>query len=341
MKTPPPSQSLTGARLAQKDLAKRDIRLRSSFQFHMAIGEAALLAVSIIGCRVTQIHVDIAGSSSGFFMAFLMLAIITLYWKEEDRSARFASILVVPWILLLIPLMIFPMLVAGHIGMPLQDARLARFDHLFRVDVPSIAAWANQHWAGRLISDSYPLLIFLMAAAVLVPIVGGKTILAREFILANLAAIALGLTSFCLIPAIGPWYPHRFHPTPAQSYCQHAFLALRTPGPYHVTQPAAVVCFPSFHVIWAILSVAALWCFRPLRIPLGLLSIAIILSTMTTGWHYFADVVAGIVIAALSIAFAKLVSRKCYAPIQTGQARHLNKPLLRHPGVAASTDPTV
>jgi membrane-associated phospholipid phosphatase len=46
-----------------------------------------------------------------------------------------------------------------------------------------------------------------------------------------------------------------------------------------------------------------------LRIPAAALTGLIILSTVTTGWHYFSDVLAGILVAVLSIAAAKRLSR--------------------------------
>jgi membrane-associated phospholipid phosphatase len=60
--------------------------------------------------------------------------------------------------------------------------------------------------------------------------------------------------------------------------------------------------------MWAILCARALWGFKPLRIPLAALSGMIILSTMTTGWHYFSDVLAGVLLAAVSIYFADLLT---------------------------------
>lgn len=284
----------------------------SRFQFHMAIAIFALLSVSIIGCEATHIHVRAAGFNSGFFMAILMIALIGLYWKDENHPIRVLSILVIPWILLLIPLMIFPMLIAAHLALPLQDARLTQIDSLCGVNVQAIAIWAAHHRLGRLINLSYSLLAPLILGAVLLPVLAGRLIEARKFILSNVAAIALGIIAFGLVPAVGPWYPHHFSPSTAQLSCEHAFFALRAPGSYTYTQTVGVICFPSFHVIWAILSVAALWSFKPLRIPSAVLSISIILSTITTGWHYFADLIAGIIIATISIACSRFVAHRCY-----------------------------
>jgi len=59
----------------------------------------------------------------------------------------------------------------------------------------------------------------------------------------------------------------------------------------------------------AVLASYSLWVFRPLRIPSLLLSGIIILSTMTTDWHYFIDVVGGVVVAIIAIVTARWLSR--------------------------------
>jgi membrane-associated phospholipid phosphatase len=46
-----------------------------------------------------------------------------------------------------------------------------------------------------------------------------------------------------------------------------------------------------------------------LRIPVAVFSAMIILSTLTTGWHYFIDVLGGLVLATASLAFAKFFLR--------------------------------
>jgi membrane-associated phospholipid phosphatase len=138
----------------------------------------------------------------------------------------------------------------------------------------------------------------------------GKVKWARRFLLANLAAFAIGVPAFALLPAVGPWYFYHLVPTPTQAQCQIQLLYMRLPGSYAtLSQDAGIVCFPSFHVIWAILCAYALWGFRPLRIPTALLSAMIVFSTVTTGWHYFSDVLGGVIVAYLSIAFANACTR--------------------------------
>lgn len=286
--------------------SKPPLQGSSGALFHrcMAVANITILVISIFGCKLTSIHVDIHKYGSVLFMALIMIGVLFCYWDEAKQSPRMQSILVIPWILLLIPLLMFPMLIAARMRMPLQDAHLARIDELLRINSPEIVAWAAHHWIGMIINKTYILLGPLLAAAVLAPALSGKVDQARQFIFANLMAITVGMPMFALVPAIGPWSSFHFTPTPAQAYCQAQFLALRVPGTYTLSQMAAVVCFPSFHTVWAILCAAALWTFRPLRIPLTILSTLIILSTMTTGWHYFVDVLAGIAVACMSLAFA-------------------------------------
>jgi hypothetical protein len=289
--------------------AKRRIRANADLGFHlrMAYAVSALVIISYAGCRLTSIHTDISGRVIAIVAMFAMVSPLPIYWHEKGRITLRESSLVLPWGLLLAALLAFPVLIAARSRMPLQDTLFGRVDQSLGIYVPSIEAWANHHWLGTLLNRSYPWLLPLLAVAGFAPALMGKMKHAREFLLANLAAFVIGLPLFALLPAVGPWYCYHLIPNPAQAACWAQFLALRAPGPYIFQEQAAgIVCFPSFHVIWAILCAAALWGFRPLRIPVALLSVMIIASTLTTGWHYFSDVLAGIVIAALSMAIARV-----------------------------------
>src|SRR5712692_5267217 len=118
---------------------------------------------------------------------------------------------------------------------------------------------------------------------------------------------------FSILPC--RWRYYHFLPTQSQTAsCELPLLAMRLTGTYVLSsQEVGVVCFPSFHVVWAILFAAALWGFRWLRIPVALVAAMVILSTMTTGWHYFADVLGGVLLAIISILSAKRLTQ----PTQT------------------------
>jgi membrane-associated phospholipid phosphatase len=293
------------------ELAKRLVRSSIDLDFHlrMVYGSLAVLLVSYVGCRLTSIHTSVSGRVIAIVVMVAMVAPLPVYWHEKGRTALREAALVLPWELLLAATLSFPVLIAARFRMPLQDSLFGRLDQAMGASVPGIVAWANHHWLGTMINKSYPWLLPLLAVATFAPPLIGKVKHAREFLLANLVAFAIGIPLFALLPAVGPWSYYHLTPDPGQAFCGSQLLALRLPGPYTFHEQAAgVVCFPSFHVIWAILCAAALWGFRPIRIPVALLSAMIIASTLTTGWHYFSDVLGGIAVAALSMVIARIYS---------------------------------
>jgi membrane-associated phospholipid phosphatase len=288
-------------------------RLAAVPRFHrfMALSGAALLAVVFVGCWLTSIRIPDAGLLA-IAVVILVAAILPLpaYWNEKGKIGLRDAALTLPWGLFLMVSLPCVVGVAGRAGMHigLQDAFFARLDQALGVSVPSILAWASHHWLGNFIDHSYPFLFPMLLVALLLPALTGKVRQAQEFLTGNLLSFAIGMPLFALFPAVGPWYGYNFPPNPGQAICQQSLFLLRTPGPYSL-QPFGVVCFPSFHVIWAVLSVYALWCFRPLRIPVLLLAGLILLSTLTLAWHYFVDVLAGILVAAAAIVLSRALSR--------------------------------
>jgi len=270
----------------------------------MAYASIAILIFSIAGCKLTSVRVpDATAMAIGTVVVLAGVLPLPLYLQEKGKLYWRDSVLTIFWALFLYGILHYPVPVAARLGMSigLQDSLFAHLDQSIGVSVPGITAWASNHWLGRLSNWSYPLLGKMLAVAILLPIAAGKLRSTQQFLTANLLAFAVGLPLFALLPAVGPWYGLHLAPGPGQAECEAALLLLRKPGPY-VFEPAGVICFPSFHVIWAILFGQALWGLRLLRIPVAVLSGLIIFSTVTTGWHYFVDVLGGIVVAAVAIA---------------------------------------
>ncbi len=62
-----------------------------------------------------------------------------------------------------------------------------------------------------------------------------------------------------------------------------------------------IVTFPSFHTIWALLLTAAFRGRRFLFWPIAILNAVVIVSCITTGMHYLADILGGLIVTAIVI----------------------------------------
>jgi membrane-associated phospholipid phosphatase len=280
-------------------------QIRHGFHLLMAYACSTLLLIAWVACRLASIQVpEPLSLAIGFVSVSALVCLLAIFWHEKGKVDLRDATLTIPCALLVAMTTPWLVLATARLGMPLQDALFGRLDQFFGINVSHIVAWASRHWVGTVLNRSYPLLNPLLAIAALLPALTGKVKNARQFVLANLIALAIGLPLFALLPAIGPWHVYHFAAAPSQIESESAILLFRAPG-HPISHSAALICFPSFHVIWAILSAAALWDFRFFRIPGAFLSGMIVISTVTTGWHYFSDVLGGIAVAALSLAIAK------------------------------------
>jgi hypothetical protein len=293
--------------------ASRALAFVGGFHLWMAFAISTLLVISLAGCALTSIELPGLGAWAIYCLVITaMLLPLPAYWYEKGRADLLDVALTLLWALAETLIVPFFVLVAARLRMPLQDSFLGGADRHLGVSVPALMAWAAHHWLGSLINRSYAWGVMMLQFAVVFPVLAGRSKYTKELLVANLISCAIGIPLFALFPAVGPWHYYHFLPTPSQRVvCEVALLTLRLPGVYVFGSTAVgVVCFPSFHVVWAIFSAATLWGFRWLRIPVALLSGIIILSTMTTGWHYFADVLGGIPLAAISIVLAKGLTRR-------------------------------
>ena len=273
------------------------------FHVQMAFAAAVFIVVSLVGCSVWSITIPSPGSIViAVIVTIAAVQAIPAIWQSKGKVKLRDASLTIPWAFLLWAILPFPVDIAARVGqhIPLQDSRFVRLDMALGVHIPAMMRWASDHSVGRLIDSTYPLLAPFMAIAFLFPSLTGRVRPAQQFLMGNVIAFLVGLPLFALFPAVGPWSGYHLAVSPLQMQCQSDLLELRIAAPY-VHHANGVICFPSFHVMWAILCARALWSFRLLRVPACLLSAMIVLSTMTTGWHYFSDVVGGVLLAVIAI----------------------------------------
>jgi hypothetical protein len=178
----------------------------------------------------------------------------------------------------------------ARLAPPLIDDGLIRCDGW--LGFSTIRPLRNTHFGLFLTIAYYSLLLQTAATIAILGLLNRREPLER-FLLQMMVAGLIVLGCFLVAPAIGPC---RVAPSADQvCYLEH-FQALRAGARTGVSLADAegLITFPSFHTVWALLLVAA--CPRPLKAVSVLLNAAVIVATLTTGWHYLSDVLAGIVV---------------------------------------------
>jgi len=282
-----------------------------NFHFQIACLGTIIFLFDIFGCKLTQVFVpDVVGRAIAFVIVVAAIQALPIYWHSKGEADLRDAAATLPWFALFIILLPYVQDVAARLGRSraMQDASFVRFDGWLGIDVPKIASWASGNVVGHWIDMSYFLLVPFMYVAFLLPALTGEVERAEQFVTANFLFSILGTPFFALLPAVGPWYGWHTAADFAQVKTQSDLFLLREPGPY-VHHFCAVVCFPSGHAMGAILAGYSLWIYRPLRIPILLLSGCIIFSTLTTGWHYFIDVLGAIFASLICIPIARWLSR--------------------------------
>lgn len=171
----------------------------------------------------------------------------------------------------------------------------------------------------------YQTLLPQMVVVIAVLGLGVRTRAAQEFVIACvLAALATDIVSG-LMPAMGTYAhlglkPQDFpHLDPVAAYLHIPALTGLRDGTFRVLaldKMEGIITFPSFHAVLGVLFIRAFWSVPWLRWPAVVVNTLLIVATPIEGGHYFADVIAGIVIAGVAILAAAKLTRT--SPEQRG-----------------------
>jgi membrane-associated phospholipid phosphatase len=290
------------------------------FDVVMAVTVVPLLVLDII--LTYMAHLDGLGTlkavASVSFGSIGLWILVAAYgycrWYGMTKLTDIAQISA--WALLVIPAISFLIPVAGRSPYPLVDAELARIDAHLHFHTASVVRWVSLLPRLRFaFALTYALLPVIVLAALLIPSLVGRALDSRRYMLAVLFAAIMTATLFAFWPAAGPWTVEGFAPTHSQSEVLDSLALLKAGMPLPANTKSAVVAFPSFHVILAVLSVMALWQVRWARWVAFIFGTAVCASTITTGWHYGIDVLGGLVVTYLAHLAAKSVLRPIAVPL--------------------------
>ena len=178
----------------------------------------------------------------------------------------------------------------ARLSPPLVDDWLVRCDRL--LGFSTLRPW-QATGAGIFLTIAYYSLLVQTAATIAILGLRNQREPLERFLQQMMVAGLIVLACFLVAPAIGPC---AVAPSADQVHYLEHFQELRAGARtgLDLADAEGLITFPSFHVVWALLLVAA--CPRPLKAFSILLNSAVIVATLTTGWHYLSDVLAGIVV---------------------------------------------
>jgi membrane-associated phospholipid phosphatase len=235
-----------------------------------------------------------------------VLFVICRRWRSFPRiTRRLAHLIrtVLALVLFTNAAVILNFILTGILPLPRWDGALATADRALGLNWLDMYQWLARHPAieasARAVYMSLgPEMLILFFALELLGHHNQARAFLRWFMVSAIATVIIGI----LIPAAGAFVYYHLPVASTTGYvAQWADLRNGTLRTINPLDNQGLVVFPSFHTSLAVLCACAAWPLRILRYPLLALNLLIILSSPAMGGHYFIDIIAGIILAALTI----------------------------------------
>lgn len=262
------------------------------------IGLTICAAGALIHVQGLHFPPEDAGSPLGLAV---LLAAAAAYYHSRNEESFVACLNALLHVTVYTACYAVLMYAAAVLNRPFVDDVLMRLDAVAGVHVPGVVAWSRAHpHIEAVLQLAYNSLLWQTPLVIGVLGFSGDRRALEQFVLQFMLGTWICLVGFCLWPAEGPFAGYGLQPSETQSrYLAHLRElreGVRTVATWRGAE--GLITFPSFHTTWAVLLA---WSVRRRPWLFGasvLLNGAVVIATMTTGWHYFADVVAGGAVAA-------------------------------------------
>jgi membrane-associated phospholipid phosphatase len=214
---------------------------------------------------------------------------------------------------------------------PLHDAMFEAADRALGLDWRGMLSWMNEHriehWVFRLAYMSFTL---QASMTVLALAFFGKLVQLRIFMLALALSALVCIAISAVFPSQGIWgflnlaatdYP-AIVPATRELHLP-IFHGLRDGSFRALTgiNSEGIITFPSFHTALGVIFIAALWPVPILRWFGVVINALMMVSIPIDGGHYFVDMIAGTIVAALSIAAARAMAARAHAPVGSAASK--------------------
>jgi membrane-associated phospholipid phosphatase len=309
------------------------------FQFNWVLIAGALVVFEL-GLLLTDFRLQ----PRGYLTVLAVAAVYGLAGhynatSHRKRTPRVSSTLTaLAQMILIAPVLTSTAYIAMSMNLPMQDANLLALDRAAGLDfLPYMNFINDRPWLVGVLATTYRSIQWQTWLIVIGLPVAGYYRRVGEFICAFLFALAAAGCISALMPATGVYgalglVPADYPNILPQAYYDtvHEVPALRDGSLrlLDVFRLGPVLTFPSFHAVCAILFIWSTWPWRWLRSLSLVWNGAMLVSTPVGGGHYFVDVIAGAVIAGLSIYAATRISSALAQQLRRGSraSRQVQQP---------------
>ena len=215
---------------------------------------------------------------------------------------------------------------AAATNLPLIDHAFDAIDRAASLDWMALLGWMNGHPAlYAILRPIYLSLTLQMTIVTLCLAFSGRLIGLRVYLIAFILSALVTIALSAVLPAVGVWPYYGLtqaaspHVMPAVSTSWPVFYGLREGSIRALVAVGSegIITFPSLHAALAVILIVALWPIPVLRWVILTLNLVMLAATPIDGSHYFIDVFAGIVTAALCILAARMIAAKAGAQRST------------------------
>jgi hypothetical protein len=246
----------------------------------------------------------------GYAVLAAMWLYMRRYASDPVKHAYPDAIVATALILLLTNVVAPAQYLAVALRRPLIDGWLAHADAAMGVHVPALAVWTSTHAVARLLfTICYVSLMpqFVLPMALLALRFGDRERL-WEFTFHFHFCLIATLAALATIPAAGPFVYYGSRCTLDFTQLIAQFSGLRS-GTFHVIRLSdmqGLISMPSFHAAGGLMVAWAFRGYRRITAIVVLLNIGLIAATVMTGAHYAVDVVASVLLFAISVCVYRL-----------------------------------
>ncbi len=237
------------------------------------------------------------------FVAALLLVAQWCRQSPQRRSLGETAHYLAMW-LALMQLVGILSYVAASLAAPLRDDEFVGLDAALGFDWRGVFLWVRAHpLFDSLLGLAYFSFLPQIFATIGYLALAGEDRGNREFLSGLLLSSIVVVAVSAALPALGPWSHFGVGVSPLIDHVPHVnLLRSGAAATFEIHEMKGIVVFPSFHTVAAFLLIYAHRRRRWLFIASLVLNGALLLSVVPIGGHYLVDLIAGAVVAALTLA---------------------------------------